>query len=629
MEDKTGRTSLSMYHSPHRGEGDGEAGGTLKQGARKRSNQVARELSDMVTYVQAIKFRGLNPLSPRSSVRESMTRNAAVSSVKQQMMKEAEPGSSFESSESSDSTATQSTGWSRRVAPQHPCYRCSSVNEAIAKKICRKHPLALVAHTESQLVRTYPAGLRIDSSNFDPVLFWSCGVQLVALNYQTEDAAMALNGALFEAGGARGYVRKPRVMWDPHHIAYRRFNPMEKEFEGILAKELTLRVVSGQYVAECVFSFYNVYVHVEVAGVPADCCRARTGVARRNALNPVWDETFHFKVFDADTNYMLSQRVIPATCLRPGYRHVRLRSPTNQPLNMASLLIFSRCSEEQAPPAAWGSPSAPPARRKLHFVVVHAPLLSEPSCILKVTHDTTADEAIGQVLSRAGAAAGSRAEYVLVEEVAGRSPSQRVLAPRELVLGLAPAASRLLLKRVGDDPSSRAWLTSIRSASAEKAREPAATPGALEPAALERPPDNFLVCVHNVCHEIPYAILKQLTADVLQVPLSATASYVIHQALTKARCTDDPKRFVLVELLEWGGRSGVQQRTLAPDELVYEVQASWKTLGRFLLQEKGSSAPLPRHRACIARIQRGLSITRGAITVLTIANNVRDEFLHS
>jgi hypothetical protein len=41
-------------------------------------------------------------------------------------------------------------------------------------------------HTEKQLMRSYPAGMRIDSSNFNPVLFWAFGLQMVALNYQTE-----------------------------------------------------------------------------------------------------------------------------------------------------------------------------------------------------------------------------------------------------------------------------------------------------------------------------------------------------------------------------------------------------------------------------------------------------------
>ena len=35
-------------------------------------------------------------------------------------------------------------------------------------------------------MRVYPAGMRIDSSNFNPVVFWMFGIQMVALNYQTE-----------------------------------------------------------------------------------------------------------------------------------------------------------------------------------------------------------------------------------------------------------------------------------------------------------------------------------------------------------------------------------------------------------------------------------------------------------
>ena len=46
--------------------------------------------------------------------------------------------------------------------------------------------LTPVSHTEKHLMRTYPAGMRIDSSNFNPVNFWACGIQLAALNYQTE-----------------------------------------------------------------------------------------------------------------------------------------------------------------------------------------------------------------------------------------------------------------------------------------------------------------------------------------------------------------------------------------------------------------------------------------------------------
>lgn len=47
--------------------------------------------------------------------------------------------------------------------------------------------------TERQLVRTYPRGTRFDSSNYDPVMMWNCGIQLVALNFQKPDIFMHLN----------------------------------------------------------------------------------------------------------------------------------------------------------------------------------------------------------------------------------------------------------------------------------------------------------------------------------------------------------------------------------------------------------------------------------------------------
>ena len=73
-------------------------------------------------------------------------------------------------------------------------------------------------------------------------------------------------------------------------------------------------------------------------------------------------------------------------------------------------------------------------------------------------------QAIAQCLTKAGVCRSARGSYVLVEEVPSRAPTQRVLAPHERVLRAASArpGARLLLKRVGDDPSSRAWLTSIR-----------------------------------------------------------------------------------------------------------------------------------------------------------------------
>lgn len=43
----------------------------------------------------------------------------------------------------------------------------------------------LVNHTKGHLVRVYPKGTRVDSSNYEPNDFWAMGCQLVTLNWQT------------------------------------------------------------------------------------------------------------------------------------------------------------------------------------------------------------------------------------------------------------------------------------------------------------------------------------------------------------------------------------------------------------------------------------------------------------
>ena len=68
----------------------------------------------------------------------------------------------------------------------------------------------LEEHNMRCLMRVYPSGHRINSSNFDPLKFWRRGVQMAALNWQTYDLGQQINEAMFAAGNDRtGYVLKP------------------------------------------------------------------------------------------------------------------------------------------------------------------------------------------------------------------------------------------------------------------------------------------------------------------------------------------------------------------------------------------------------------------------------------
>jgi phosphatidylinositol phospholipase C, epsilon len=105
---------------------------------------------------------------------------------------------------------------------------------------------------------------------------------------------------------------------------------------------------------------------------------------------------------------------------------------------------------------------------------VHGVIPDEPYTILKITQESTTQEVIVQALQKAGLGSEKAVDYILVEEVApswekkdrNMPSTQRVLDLHERPLQAQAnwqGDGRFILKRIGDDPSSRAWLSSIRS----------------------------------------------------------------------------------------------------------------------------------------------------------------------
>ena len=62
-------------------------------------------------------------------------------------------------------------------------------------------------HNRNFLMRVFPSGLRVNSSNIDPAFSWRQGAQMVALNWQSWDKGMMLNEGMF--AGEEGWVLKP------------------------------------------------------------------------------------------------------------------------------------------------------------------------------------------------------------------------------------------------------------------------------------------------------------------------------------------------------------------------------------------------------------------------------------
>jgi phosphatidylinositol phospholipase C delta len=87
----------------------------------------------------------------------------------------------------------------------------------------------LIEHTQTHLVRIYPKGIRVNSTNYEPHRYWAAGAQVVAINWQTfgmylivlssifeshlfrccSDLGYTINQAMFQRNGKAGYVLKP------------------------------------------------------------------------------------------------------------------------------------------------------------------------------------------------------------------------------------------------------------------------------------------------------------------------------------------------------------------------------------------------------------------------------------
>jgi Phosphatidylinositol-specific phospholipase C, Y domain/Phosphatidylinositol-specific phospholipase C, X domain len=82
-----------------------------------------------------------------------------------------------------------------------------SLSEGMLMEVHKKNPKGLYDHNKQYLMRAYPKGTRISSSNLDPAAFWRRGVQMVALNWQKIDEGVMLNEGMFAGSG--GWVLKP------------------------------------------------------------------------------------------------------------------------------------------------------------------------------------------------------------------------------------------------------------------------------------------------------------------------------------------------------------------------------------------------------------------------------------
>ena len=233
-----------------------------------------------------------------------------------------------------------------------------SIGETKINKIVTKYennPSLWREYNTDHMTRTYPAGKRIDSSNYNPVLAWAMGCQMVALNFQTHDANLTLNDGRFRQGGNCGYVQKPKSLL--------------RGGEKPNPKRLSIRIISGSCLpkpnGEKTGEAIDPYVKVELHDVRVNnrfreqlyISGKGTKSVDNNGLCPIWNdpgkdftvENPHvamvlFQVMDEDVGRddMIASAAIPVSCLRKGYRSIQVYDHRNTrlgPYMAATLLV--------------------------------------------------------------------------------------------------------------------------------------------------------------------------------------------------------------------------------------------------------------------------------------------------
>lgn len=91
------------------------------------------------------------------------------------------------------------------------CWNISSLSEMKLKKLYDSNLEELTKFHRKNFTRIYPAGFRVNSSNYDPIPGFLVGSQIVALNQQTCDRNLMIYLGKFQENGgmSSGYLLKP------------------------------------------------------------------------------------------------------------------------------------------------------------------------------------------------------------------------------------------------------------------------------------------------------------------------------------------------------------------------------------------------------------------------------------
>ncbi|PRQ34522.1 putative phosphoinositide phospholipase C [Rosa chinensis] len=231
-----------------------------------------------------------------------------------------------------------------------------SLSEQQLERASKTRRTDIVRFTQRNLLRIYPKGTRVDSSNYDPMLGWSHGAQMVAFNMQGHDKHLHIMEGMFRANGGCGYVKKPKFLLtgSPDNEV---FNP-EKSYR--VRQILKVKVYMGEgwhsdfhRTHFDLFSPPDFFVRVGIAGVPTDTLMEETKTIEDEWI-PVWNQEFNFplsvpelavlrievKEYDSSGNHDFGGQIcLPISELRTGFRAVPLHDKKGVRYKSVKLLM--------------------------------------------------------------------------------------------------------------------------------------------------------------------------------------------------------------------------------------------------------------------------------------------------
>ncbi|EGV64040.1 hypothetical protein CANTEDRAFT_105288 [Yamadazyma tenuis ATCC 10573] len=278
----------------------------LSSGKKRKKKQVIDDLSDLAVYVQGQKFRNF-------SLPESKTFN-----------------------------------------------HCFSLSEKTIDLMLKDETKqkSVDKHNRKFFMRVYPSSMRLRSSNFIPISYWTHGVQMAATNWQTYDLGQQINEALFDGKDKVGYFLKPKDFRKPL-VKHTMRNILHLEEKRI---KFNITIISAHQLPKPKNKDtvgINPFVKLDVIGardIHYDNGSAvnQTSIVAENGFNPTWNESFSGTMVanqllflklslrtmvSKDNDLLLGVFVCRLENLKGGYRYLPLNDALGEELIYSSLLV--------------------------------------------------------------------------------------------------------------------------------------------------------------------------------------------------------------------------------------------------------------------------------------------------